>query len=188
MTGAGKCALLPWKNTKNAPSRPNRLRWRYYLRKTTSIWTVVTLKLTGNLTKVSKVKVFKYLIFKHLIRKSIYCEMCTCNGKCNICCGCSFLFPMISWHDFIQTFLFSHRNEKVLHLTVFPASPVHLDWGSLSWGQVSGCVCICECDLTCAGSPCLPAVWGEWDEISCWPVRPPCPRSPSSLIPGWLNG
>lgn len=50
------------------------------------------------------------------------------------------------------------------------------------------CVCVCVHSLTCAGSPCPPAAWDAWDGTSCWPAQPPCPRSPSSSAPGWLNG
>lgn len=53
-----------------------------------------------------------------------------------------------------QTFLFSHWNEELLCLTVFPVSPI-------IWTGAGLRVCVYtirECDLTCAGSLCLLAV------------------------------
>lgn len=62
--------------------------------------------------------------------------MCTCNGKVYICCGCSFLSPIISWHDFSRRFYFptGMKNCFVLLFSQYPQSSGLV--------QVSGCVCI----------------------------------------------
>lgn len=97
------------------------------------------------------------------------CKICPQDVIWKIYCGCSFLSPVSPWQDFPR---FS-RWIYELFLEYFVIRFVCVGW---------------VCGLTCAGSPCPPAVWGMWVEISCWPMRLPYPRSLSSSTPEWLNG
>lgn len=106
-------------------------------------------------------------------------------------CACTLengKFTVVAVFWLFQTFLFSPlelRNAASGFCFVSISSSPGLTQFVMRTGL---CVCMCVCGPTCAGSPCLPAVWGVWVEISCWPERPPCPQSPSSSTPGWLNG
>lgn len=51
--------------------------------------------------------------------------MCTRNGKLNICRGCSFLTPMISWHDFSRLFFIPTASDCFPSIST-PPGRVHI--------------------------------------------------------------
>jgi len=171
MTQAANDVLLKWKSTWKALRKPIR----------TNKWAEENTQ-TDSYARQCDRRKWMYLLWNVQTQWKTY-------G------GCSFLslwFPQLTFPD-ISLFLLEFRNAPSGFCECFlsvPGSPGLVQFVIRTGLRVCVRVCVCVCvhTLTYAGSPCPPAVWGVWAEISCWPERPPCPRSLSSSTPGWLNG